>query len=122
MTGRTALTRKWLRNLLRGLGATAEEVAATLHAVGVKGSRTDAHDCPGAGYIAMKAREILPATDLATVTLTADKAVIGITRTGTSYYREVRARTPEALEDFLDGFDSGDYDDLAAEPAQEPVI
>jgi hypothetical protein len=116
MTARTALSREWLKKLLRGLGTTADEIAATLRAAGVKGSRTDAHDCPGAGYIAMKAREILPATDLATVTLTADHAVIGITRAGTSYYHEVKARTPGPLEDFLDGFDGGDYADLAKEP------
>jgi hypothetical protein len=47
MTARTALSRKWLKRLLRGLGTTADEIAATLRAVGVKGSRTDAHDCPG---------------------------------------------------------------------------
>jgi hypothetical protein len=117
MTTHTALTRKWLRNLLRGLGATAEEVAATLRAAGVKGPRTDCHDCPGARYIAVKARELVPATDQVTVTLTADKAVIGITRAGTDQYREVKASTPEALEDFLDGFDADDYGDLAEEPA-----
>jgi hypothetical protein len=112
MTGRTVLTRKWLRKLLRGLGTSADEVVATLRAAGVTGTRTDAHDCPGAGYITLKAREILPATDRVTVTLTADKAVIAITRADTSYYRDIKARTPEALEDFLDGFDSGDYADL----------
>jgi hypothetical protein len=121
MTTRTAptgkLTRKWLKALLAGLGSTADEVAATLRAAGIKGSRTECHDCPGARYIASKARELVPAADQVTVTLTADKAVIDITRPGTDDYREVRASTPGALEDFLDGFDSGDYDDLAEECA-----
>lgn len=117
MTARTVPTRKWLKQLLRGLGTTADEVAATLRAAGIKGSRIDAHDCPGARYIAMRTRELIPTPDLATVTLTADKTVIGITRAGTDFYREVKARTPGALEDFLDGFDGHDYDDLAEYPA-----
>lgn len=117
MTTRTALTRQWLKSLLAGLGSTADEIAATLRAAGIKGSRTDCHDCPGARYIASKAHERVPATDQVTVTLTADKAVIGITRPGTDHYQEVKASTPEALEDFLDGFDGGDYDDLAEIPA-----
>jgi hypothetical protein len=112
MTTRTALTRKWLKSLLTGLGSTADEVAATLRAAGIKGYHTDCHDCPGARYIASKASELARA-DKVTVTLTAEQAVIGITRDDTDRYREVKARTPGALEDFLDGFDSGEYDDLA---------
>jgi hypothetical protein len=114
---RTALTKKWLKRLLHELGTTADEVAGTLRAAGIKGTRTDVRDCPGARYITLKARAFVTAPDLVTVTLTADRAVIGITRAGTDYYREVKARTPGALEDFLDGFDggSGDYNDLAEE-------
>jgi hypothetical protein len=119
MTARTVLTRKWLKQLLHELGTTADEVAATLRAAGVKGSLTDCHDCPGARYIAVKARALIPAAELVTVTLTADRAVLGITREGTDYYREVTARTPGALEDFLDSFDSGGYNDLAEEPGEE---
>lgn len=117
MTTRTALTRKWLESLLAGLGSTADEVAATLRAAGIKGFRTHCHDCPGARYIASKARELIPATDQVTVTLTADETVIAITRPGTDHYQEVKTSTPAALEDFLDGFDAGEYDDLAETPA-----
>lgn len=117
MTTNTALTGEWLHSLLTGLGNTADEVAATLRAADVKGYRTDVRDDPGARFIASKARELVPATAQVDVILTAEEAVIGITPVGPDDYWEVSANTPEAVEDFLDGFDAGDYDDLAETPS-----
>lgn len=110
-TGNT-LTGESLQSTLTGLGSTADEVTATLRAAGIKGHLTDAHNCPGARFIATRARELLPGADRITVTLTAEKAVIGITFADPDEYREVTASTPEAVEDFLDHFDQGDYEDL----------
>lgn len=116
MTPSTALTEEWLRSLLTGLGNTADEVAATLRTAGVKGNRADAHDCPVARFIAAQARELVATAGQVTVTLTAEQAVIGITVAGSGDYREVTAGTPSAVEDFLDSFDGGAYDDLAETP------
>ena len=117
MMTNTALTGEWLHSLLTGLGNTADEVAATLRAADVKGYRTDVQDDPGARFIASKARELVPATAQVAVILTAEEAVIGITPADPDDYWEVSASTPEAVEDFLDGFDAGDYDDLAETPS-----
>jgi 3-hydroxyisobutyrate dehydrogenase-like beta-hydroxyacid dehydrogenase len=116
MTTNTALTAERLQTLLIGLGNNADEIAATLRAAGIKGYRTDAHDCPAARFIAARAHELLPVTGQVTVTLTAETAVIGITAADPAAYREVAASTPQALEGFLDSFDSGSYDDLAETP------
>ncbi len=117
MTMSTALTGEWLRSLLAGLGNTADEVAATMRATGIKGPRASAHDCPGARLIAARAGELAAATSQVAVTLTADAAVIGITPAAPGNYWEITASTPEAVEDFLDGFDGGDYDYLAETPS-----
>lgn len=116
MTVSTPLTSKWLTSVLADIGGTADEVAATLRETGVKGHPANCHDCPGARYIALRARELLPPADRVAVTLTGEIVVIGITPASADQYREVAASTPEALEDFIDGFDSGEYHDLAETP------
>jgi hypothetical protein len=106
------LTGERLQSMLTGLGSTAGEITATLRAAGIKGHQADAHDCPGARFIATHARELLPGTDRIAVTLTAERAVIGITSADPDEYREVTASTPETVEYFLDRFDQGDHEDL----------
>jgi len=95
MTTPTPLTAQWLQNLLTGLGSTADEVAATLRTAGIKGVRTDAHDCPGARYIAAKARELVAPDCQVAVTLTQEQTVIGITTAGPDDYQESRPARPK---------------------------
>jgi hypothetical protein len=118
MTTPTPLTAQWLENLLAGLGSTADEVAATLRTAGIKGVRTDVHDCPGARYIAAKARELVTPDCQVAVTLTHELTVIAITAASPDDYQEVSASTPEAVEDFLGRFDDGQYGDLELAPSE----
>lgn len=118
MTTPTPLTAQWLQNLLTGLGSAADEVAAALRTAGIKGVRTDAHDCPGARYAAAKARELVAPDCQVAVTLTQEQTVIGITTASPDDYQEVSASTPEAVEDFLSRFDDGQYGDLELAPSE----
>lgn len=93
-----------LRNSLTGMGSTREEVAKTLRDAGIKGKRRCAGECPVALYLMQD--EELPE---ATVASRAPMAMAG------PQGGRVVIRLPTPVEEFVNAFDSGRYEDLDAE-------
>ena len=108
------LNDEWLESLLAGLGRTGDEVAGTLRDAGSRGTPTDIYGDPVAAYVGERVRRLLPEAADIEVAATADEVVVCVYTIFPDYAsREVAARTPEAVEDFMVRFDAReDYRDL----------
>ncbi len=96
-----------IEDLLRQLGGTADEVAASLHTAGVTGIPDESHRCPVANYI----RSCAPAD----ARIRADGELVCVRRGEV----HVDVSTPDAVAEFIAWLDRGAYPDLDAE-AGEP--
>lgn len=117
MTIHTELNNGWLTSLLNGLGSTGDEVADALRDAQVTGTPADIWNDPVAVYIGVLARRLLSAPEIdILVVVTDEEVLLAITAPSTDPH-EISANIPDAVEDFLYRFDSGqDYSDLAGNP------
>ncbi|GAA4100926.1 hypothetical protein [Actinomadura miaoliensis] len=110
-----AINQQWLDEVLTGLGETADQVAAALHAAKITGQRHNPSDCPMVRYVAARARERVPS---AQVTASATRSTIQVEiDLRDADPQTVWTVTPQAVREFIDAFDDGEYTDLVDETA-----
>ncbi len=96
-----------IEDLLRQLGGTADEVAASLRASGVTGVRGEAQCCPVANYV----RSCAPAD----ARILAGTAWLCVRRAT----QHVHMDMPRAVAAFIGSFDAFGYPDLDAEAGEQ---
>jgi len=102
------MTNERLTELLTALGSSADEVAASLARRGIRGDRHECASCPVARYLRRFAW--------------CSHVEIGGTKTRRPYAMvshrgsKAIARLPDAVRDFVLGFDDGRYAGLRASP------
>jgi hypothetical protein len=92
---------------LQALGTTAQQVADTLDAEGIKGARMRASACPIANYL----RDIYP--DATTCLVSPLRATVSVSNSRKETGDSVRL--PQAITDFINRFDMGKYPNLIEE-------
>ncbi len=99
----TDTTRAAATRLLEALGNTATQVAATLHAAGIRGERCNEGACPIAAYL------LRSDLGLFNVAVDGDTATLRFGHRGayTCY-----VAVPDPVQDFIEQFDEGDYSEL----------
>ena len=100
---------------LVSLGATAEEVAATIHDDGIRGYRGHSISCPVAQWLAWKARREFPEVEEHEITVSVGATIASVYRASSGAFRGERianAVMPEPVTAFVVRFDHGDFTNL----------
>lgn len=93
-----------VRAALADLGGSGRAVEATLRRNGIRGERGKCRSCPVAKYLT----RLFPGCHV-----TVGYGVVTVS----SRERRIRARSPDGIMRFVEGFDCGDYSSVSSEAA-----